>query len=36
MKAKKILKEANKAENRFIDKVDKETSKDILNPMKKS
>ena len=30
-----LLKEANKAENRFIDKVDKETSKDILNPIKK-
>ena len=28
-----LLKEANKAENKFIDKVDKETSKDILNPI---
>lgn len=30
-----LLKEANKAENQFIDKVDTETSKDILNPVKK-
>lgn len=30
-----LLKEANKTENKFIDKVDKETSKDILNPIKK-
>ena len=30
-----LLKEANKAENKFIDKVDTETSKDILNPVKK-
>lgn len=30
-----LLKEANKAENKFIDKVDIETSKDILNPVKK-
>ena len=30
-----LLKEANKSENIFIDKVDKETSKDILNPIKK-
>ena len=34
-KENELLKEANKAENRFIDKVDKETSKDILNPIKK-
>ena len=34
-KENELLKEANKAENRFIDKVDKETSKDILNPVKK-
>lgn len=31
----KLLKEANKAENIIFDKVDKETSKDILNPTKK-
>ena len=30
-----LLKEANKSENLFIDKIDKETSKDILNPVKK-
>ena len=30
-----LLKEANRSENMFIDKVDKETSKDILNPVKK-
>lgn len=30
-----LLKEANKNENRFIDKIDKETSKDVLNPTKK-
>ena len=30
-----LLKEANKSENMFIDKVDNETSKDILNPIKK-
>lgn len=30
-----LLKEANKSENTFIDKVDKETSKNILNPVKK-
>lgn len=34
-KENELLKEANKAENKFIDKVDKETSKDILNPIKK-
>lgn len=34
-KENELLKEANKAENRFIDKVDKEISKDILNPIKK-
>ena len=34
-KENELLKEVNKAENRFIDKVDKETSKDILNPIKK-
>lgn len=34
-KENELLKEANKAENRFIDKVDIETSKDILNPVKK-
>lgn len=34
-KENELLKEANKTENRFIDKVDKETSKDILNPIKK-
>ena len=34
-KENELLKEANKAENRFIDKVNKETSKDILNPIKK-
>ena len=34
-KENELLKEANKAENRFINKVDKETSKDILNPVKK-
>ena len=30
-----LLKEANKAENKFIDKVDTEISNDILNPVKK-
>ena len=30
-----LLIEANKSENKIIDKVDKETSKDILNPVKK-
>ena len=30
-----LLKEANKNENRFIDKIDKETSKVVLNPTKK-
>ena len=30
-----LLKEANKNENRFIDKIDKETSKEVLNPTKK-
>ena len=30
----KLLKKANKTENKFIDKVDIETSKDILNPIK--
>ena len=34
-KENELLKEVNKVENRFIDKVDKETSKDILNPIKK-
>ena len=34
-KENELLKEANKAENKFIDKVDIETSKDILNPVKK-
>ena len=34
-KENELLKEANKSENEFIDKVDKETSKDILNPVKK-
>lgn len=34
-KENELLKEVNKAENRFIDKVDKEISKDILNPIKK-
>jgi len=34
-KENELLKEANKAENRFIDKVDIETSKYILNPVKK-
>lgn len=34
-KENELLKEANKAENRFIDKVDKKASKDILNPIKK-
>jgi hypothetical protein len=30
-----LLKESNKAENEFLDKVDTEKSKDILNPVKK-
>ena len=30
-----LLKEANKAQNEFLDKVDKETSNNILNPVKK-
>ena len=30
-----LLKEANKNENRFIDKIDKETSKVVLNSTKK-
>ena len=34
-KENELLKEANKSENEFIDKVDKETAKDILNPVKK-
>ena len=34
-KENELLKEANKGENEFIDKVDKETAKDILNPVKK-
>lgn len=33
-KENELLKEANKSENEFIDKVDKETAKDILNPVK--
>ena len=34
-KENELLKESNKSENEFIDKVDKETAKDILNPVKK-
>ena len=34
-KENELLKEANKSQNEFIDKVDKETAKDILNPVKK-
>ena len=34
-KENELLKEANKSENKFIDNVDKETAKDILNPVKK-
>ena len=34
-KENELLKAANKSENEFIDKVDKEIAKDILNPVKK-